>query len=196
MATIGGPQAAAPGRMTEIQRRLTSAVLYASIAAEGPPQRLNHTEVSHDGDPTAFIGLDTHKNSIAAAIADDGRDGEVRFYGEIANTPEAIGKLAKKLSDKYDCLHFCYEAGPCGYGVHRQLIVLGHQCVVVPPSHVPTKNGNRVKNDRRDAINLARLHRAGELSAIWVPDVGHEAIRDLVRARTRRWRMSVAVVNS
>jgi transposase len=133
---------------------------------------------------TAFIGLDTHKNSIAAAIADDGRDGEIRFFGEIANTPFAVEKLAKRLASKYGDLHFCYEAGPCGYGVHRQLVEMGHRCAVVSPSHIPTKNGNRVKNDRRDAISLARLHRASELAAIWVPDVGHEAVRDLVRART------------
>jgi transposase len=133
---------------------------------------------------TAFIGLDTHKSTIAAAIASDGREGDVRFYGEIANTPDAIAKLAKKLSSKYDDLLFCYEAGPCGYCVHRQLTGMGHQCSVVAPSHVPTKNGNRVKNDRRDAISLARLHRAGELTPIWVPDAAHEAIRDLVRTRT------------
>lgn len=133
---------------------------------------------------TAFIGLDTHKNTISAAIASDGRDGEVRFYGEIANTPVAVEKLAKKLSSKHDDLHFCYEAGPCGYGVQRQLTGMGHQCVVIAPSHVPIKNGVRVKNDRRDAISLARLHRAGELTPIWVPDAAHEAIRDLVRART------------
>jgi transposase len=132
----------------------------------------------------AFIGLDTHKNSIATAIASDGRDGEVRFYGEIANTPAAIEKLAKRLAKSHGHLHFCYEAGPCGYGVHRQLTELGHHCMVVSPSHVPTKNGNRIKNDRRDAISLARLHRAGELTAIWVPDAAHEAVRDLVRART------------
>lgn len=132
---------------------------------------------------TVFIGLDTHKNSIAAAIASDGREGEVRFYGEIANTPVAIERLAKKLSGKYEHLNFCYEAGPCGYGVHRQLTEMGHKCMVVAPSHVPVKNGDRVKNDRRDAINLARLHRAGELTAVWVPDTAHEAIRDLVRAR-------------
>lgn len=133
---------------------------------------------------TAFIGLDTHKNSIAAAIASDGRDGDVRFYGEIANTPDSIEKLAKKLAGKHERLHFCYEAGPCGYGVHRQLTEMGHQCMVVAPSHIPLKNGNRVKNDRRDAVNLARLHRAGELTKVWVPDMAHEAIRDLVRART------------
>ena len=133
---------------------------------------------------TVFVGLDTHKNSISAAIASEGRDGEVRFYGDIANTSEAVSKLAKKLASKYDHLHFCYEAGPCGYGLHRQLTGLGHQCMVVSPSHIPTKNGNRVKNDRRDAIALARLHRAGELTAVWVPDTAHEAVRDLVRART------------
>ena len=80
-------------------------------------------------------------------------------------------------------LRFCYEAGACGYGIQRQLTEAGHECVVVTPSLIPRKPGDRVKTDRRDAINLAKLHRAGELSSVWVPDPAHEPIRDLVRAR-------------
>jgi transposase len=134
-------------------------------------------------DHTAFIGLDTHKDSIAVAIAEDGRGGEVRYYGQIANEPAAVLKLVKKLASRYERLRFCYEAGPCGYGLQRQIAGLGHECVVISPSHTPTKKGIRVKNDRRDAQELARLHRSGDLTSIWVPDAAHEAIRDLVRAR-------------
>ena len=88
-----------------------------------------------------------------------------------------------KLARKHARLSFCYEAGPCGNGVHRQLLQAGHACSVVAPSLIPRRAGDRVKTDRRDAVSLAQLHRAGELSAIWVPDAAHEAMRDLVRAR-------------
>lgn len=132
---------------------------------------------------TAFIGLDTHKETIAIAIAEDGRDGEVRYYGQITNEPSAIQKVVKKLAGSYAKLFFCYEAGPCGYGVQRQITELRHGCVVIAPSQTPTKKGVRVKNDRRDALELARLHRAGDLTPIWIPDEAHEAMRDLVRAR-------------
>ena len=134
-------------------------------------------------DFTAFIGLDTHKKTIAVAIAADGRDGEVRYFGEIANDPAAVDKMVKRLSVKYRQLRFCYEAGPCGYGLQRQLTALGHECIVVAPTHIAPLKSDRIKNDRRDALGLARLHRAGELTKIWVPDDAHEAIRDLVRAR-------------
>lgn len=80
-------------------------------------------------------------------------------------------------------MHFCYEAGPCGYGLRRQLLEMGHDCIVVAPSLIPVKAGDRVKTDRRDAVMLAKLHRAGELTAVWVPDAAHEAMRDVVRAR-------------
>jgi transposase len=133
---------------------------------------------------TAFIGLDTHKETIAVAIAEEGRDGEVRYFGQIANEPAAVLKLVKKLAGKYAKLFFCYEAGPCGYALQRHITCLGHDCTVISPSHTPTKKGVRVKNDRRDALELARLHRAGDLTSIWVPDEAHEAMRDLVRART------------
>jgi len=92
-------------------------------------------------------------------------------------------KLVKNLACRYGKLFFCYEAGPCGYGLQRQITGFGHDCVVISPSHTPTKKGVRVKTDRRDAQALARLHRAGDLTPIWVPDEAHEAIRDLVRSR-------------
>jgi transposase len=131
----------------------------------------------------AFVGLDTSKLRNSVAIADAGRAGEIRFLGEIDNTPAAIGKLVKKLAAKYDRVTFCYEAGPTGYGVYRQIRGLGHDCIVAAPSLIPKKPGDRVKNNRRDAVSLAKLLRAGELTAVWVPDRGHEAMRELTRAR-------------
>jgi transposase len=107
----------------------------------------------------------------------------VRYFGEIRNTPEAMAKLVKLLRKGEAQLSFCYEAGPCGYGIHRQLSDLGWACQVVAPSLIPKKAGERVKTDRRDALSLARLHRAGELTAVWVPDGAQEALRDLTRAR-------------
>jgi transposase len=132
---------------------------------------------------TMFIGLDVHKATIAVAIAEGGRREAARYFGEIENTPAALSKLAKKYGRANARLSFCYEAGPCGYGVHRHLVGLGHECSVVAPSLIPKRAGDRVKTDRRDAVALAQLHRAGELSAVWVPDAAHEAMRDLVRAR-------------
>ena len=136
-----------------------------------------------DGDREVFIAFDSAKLKNAVAVAEAGRAGEVRYLGEIANTPEAVGKLVAKLAGKYDKLHFCYEAGPTGYGLYRQIVALGHACVVGAPSLIPKRPGDRVKTNRRDAVTLAKLSRAGELTAVWVPDVVHEAIRDLVRAR-------------
>ena len=130
-----------------------------------------------------YVGLDVHKDTIAVALAEAGVRGDVREYGKIANTPTALKALATKLSRGGRQLLFCYEAGPCGYGIQRQLSHSGHDCVVVAPSLIPRKPGDRIKTDRRDAISLAKLHRAGELTAVWVPDPAHEAIRDLVRAR-------------
>jgi transposase len=131
----------------------------------------------------AFVGFDTSKLRNAVAIADGGRGGEVRFYGEIENTPAATAKLVRKLAAKYQRLTFCYEAGPTGYGLHRQITGLGFECVVVAPSLIPKRPGDRVKTNRRDAIGLAKLLRADELTAVWVPDERHEAMRDLTRAR-------------
>ncbi len=129
-----------------------------------------------------YVGLDVHKETIAVSVAEaDG--GEVRYIGEIANTPEAIEKLVKQLRKGGANLSFCYEAGPCGYVIYRQLTDLGWDCQVVAPSLIPKKAGDRVKTDRRDSLSLARLHRAGELTAVWVPDGAQEALRDLTRAR-------------
>lgn len=130
-----------------------------------------------------FVGLDVHKATVSVAIAEEGRGGEVRSIGTVANEAGQISKLVERLSKGGRQLHFCYEAGPCGYGLHRQLTGLGHECIVVAPSLIPMKAGDRVKTDRRDAVMLAKLHRAGELTAVWVPDDAHEAMRDLVRAR-------------
>jgi transposase len=127
-----------------------------------------------------FVGLDVHAETIAVAVAEQG--GEVRALGVIPNRVESIRKLVKKLGP-VERLRFCYEAGPTGYVVYWQLAALGAKCDVVAPTLVPVKSGERVKTDRRDALKLARNHRAGELTPVWVPDAAHEALRDLVRAR-------------
>lgn len=129
-----------------------------------------------------YVGLDVHKETIAVSVA-EGNGGEVRYLGEIANTPETIEKLLRQLRKNSATLSFCYEAGPCGYGLHRQLTDLGWECQVVAPSLIPKKAGDRVKTDRRDSLSLARLYRAGELTAVRVPDGEQEALRDLTRAR-------------
>ena len=130
-----------------------------------------------------FVGLDVHKATVAIAVAEGARGGEVRQLGAIPNRADHIAKLVEKLGKGGRRLNFCYEAGPCGYGLHRQLTDLGHDCIVVAPSLIPMKAGDRVKTDRRDAVMLAKLHRAGELTAVWVPDGAHEAMRDLIRGR-------------
>ncbi|GAC1667218.1 MAG: IS110 family transposase [Candidatus Dormibacteraceae bacterium] len=127
-----------------------------------------------------FIGLDVHAETIAVAVAEP--TGELRSVGVIPNRPESIRKLVKKLGP-VELLRVCYEAGPTGYVVYWQLTALGVPCEVVAPTLVPVKPGDRVKTDRRDALKLARSYRAGDLTAVWVPDAAHEALRDLVRAR-------------
>src|SRR5713101_5532222 len=114
-------------------------------------------------DRITYVGLDVHKDSIVVAVAAGGLRGEVREYGRIANTSAALDRLLRKLGGDGMTLRFCYEAGPCGYDIYRRLSARGHECVVVAPSLIP--------------------NRAGELTGVWVPDVGHEAMRDLVRAR-------------
>ena len=134
-------------------------------------------------DSEVYVGLDTSKLKISVAIAEAGRDGEVRFYGDIDSATEAAERLVSKLAKRHSKLSFCYEAGPTGYGLYRQIKALGHECIVVAPSLIPKRAGDRVKTNRRDALTLAKLHRAGELTPVWVPDPGHEAVRELVRAR-------------
>ena len=132
---------------------------------------------------TTYVAMDTHKKTISIALADGGRRGETRFVGEIQNRPDNVAKMVDRLAKKHGKLAFCYEAGPCGYGLYRQLTLLGHDCVVVAPSLIPTRPGDRVKTDRRDAVTQASLFRSGELTPVWVPDDAHEAMRDLCRAR-------------
>lgn len=127
-----------------------------------------------------YVGLDVHAETIAIAVAES--DGTVRELGTIPNRPEAVRKLMAKLGAPA-VLRVCYEAGPTGYTLYWQLLGLGIECAVIAPSLIPTKAGDRVKTDRKDAVRLARCHRAGELTAVWVPDAKTEAVRDLVRAR-------------
>jgi len=127
-----------------------------------------------------FVGLDVHARTIAAAIAE--REQEVRDIGCIPNEDGSIRKLVKKLNEG-GAWTACYEAGPTGYTLYWQLTKLGVPCAVIAPTLVPTKPGDRVKTDRRDARRLASSFRARELTPVWVPDAAHEALRDLVRAR-------------
>ncbi|MCC5967800.1 MAG: IS110 family transposase [Natronohydrobacter sp.] len=138
---------------------------------------------------STFIGLDVHMATISVAVARGKRSGEVRHWGKVPHRPDHVRKLVEKLAADRRRLHLCYEAGSCGYSLYRQLVEMGHDCIVVAPSLIPVKAGDRVKTDRRDAVMLAKLHRAGELTAIWVPDAAHEAMRDLVRARATAMRV-------
>jgi transposase len=132
-------------------------------------------------DSTKYVGLDVSKEKIAVAVADEGRE-KPRYYGMIPHTLEAIRKLFKKLGNAEE-LQVCYEAGPTGYGLYRLCLSLGIACDVIAPGLIPQKPGDRVKTDRRDAIRLAQLFRAGELTSVYVPTEEDEALRDLVRAR-------------
>ncbi|MGQ7889826.1 IS110 family transposase [Paenibacillus sp. WC2504] len=132
-------------------------------------------------DYTKFVGLDVSKDSISVAVADTER-GEPRFLGNIPHTPEAIRKCMRKLGTS-EQLHVCYEAGPTGYALFRFLISIGIDCIVVAPTLIPKRAGDRVKTDRRDSLKLAKHLRFGELTPVWTPDEDHEALRDLVRAR-------------
>ena len=133
--------------------------------------------------PILYVGLDVHARKIAVATADEDRRGEVRQHSIIANTTTALESLVKKLSAGRE-LRVCYEAGPCGYVIARQMEKKGIPCTVAAPSLIPRGPGDRIKTDRRDAQLLARLHRAGELTAVHIPDETDEAMRDLCRART------------
>jgi transposase len=128
-----------------------------------------------------FVGLDVHKATIAVATAEP--DGTVIEHGAMPNDPSSVIKLVKRLAKPGVTLKVAYEAGPTGYALHRQLTGLGVECVVVAPSLIPRRPGDRVKTDQRDAVMLARLLRRGDLTPLWVPDEAHEALRNLVRSR-------------
>jgi len=135
-----------------------------------------------------YVGLDVHKDTIAVAVA-EGDGSDPFFYGTIQNSPGWIRRFLKKLSPHGEVVAFFYEAGPCGYGLYRQLTSLGHECAVVSPSLIPRKPGDRVKTDRRDSVMLARAGRAGDLTPVWVPGPDQEAMRDLTRVREDLKRM-------
>jgi transposase len=130
---------------------------------------------------TGFVGLDAHAESTAIGFAEAGRE-VPRFVGtvgpKLAEIKKALGKLGEPRT-----LLIVYEAGPCGYGLARELSAQGYRCEVVAPSRIPRRPGERIKTDRRDALKLASLARAGELVAVTIPDERDEAIRDLSRAR-------------
>jgi transposase len=132
---------------------------------------------------TLFVGLDSHKDFISVAYAPEVRSADVIFVGRIGPRTCDIDKLVRRLQSKAKRLVFTYEAGPCGYGLYRHLTRKGYECIVAAPSLVPRKAGDRVKTNRRDAIQLARLLRSGDLTPVYVPGVEDEAIRDLCRAR-------------
>ena len=130
-----------------------------------------------------FVGIDVAKLRNAIAVADSGRSGEIRYLGEFDADEATMRRVVKRLASKHEHVAFCYEAGPTGYGLYRLIRSMGFECTVVAPSLIPRRPGDHVKTNRRDAVGLARLLRAGELTAVWVPDESHEAMRDLVRAR-------------
>jgi transposase len=131
---------------------------------------------------TLFVGLDVHKETIAVAYVAEEREAEVVSLGSIGTRQGAIDKLMRKLQAKGKPLHFVYEAGPCGYWLYRYLMKKKLRCWVVAPSQIPKKAGERVKTDRREAVQLARLLRAGDLTPVSIPSVEDEALRDVVRA--------------
>jgi len=130
-----------------------------------------------------YVGLDVHKDTVTVAVAEEGRQGEVRIYGQVSSDLRAVEKALRKIGADGGSLHVAYEAGPTGFVLQRRLAQLGWDCVVVAPSKTLGAKGKRLKTDRRDAEMLARLHRAGELTAVYVPDLADEAVRDLTRAR-------------
>jgi transposase len=168
--------------------RLTS-VGFAGLAFLGPEPPVEFTVNARSrrsamAEPTTlFVGLDVHKESIAVAHASPDRASDVVYVGQIGTREADLDKLLRRLHSRASRLVVAYEAGPCGYGLYRRLTEKRVSCLVVAPSLVPKKPGERVKTDRRDAAQLARLLRSGDLTSIYVPTVDDEAIRDLSRAR-------------
>jgi len=140
-----------------------------------------------DTTPALYIGLDVHKEKTSVAIADPGAKGEIRHHGEVSTTQIALDRLIRGIAKNREIplsrISVCYEAGGCGMWIARMLMKMKVPCTVIAPSLIPTKSGDHVKTDKKDAIKLARLHRAGELVSVFVPDETDEAVRDLCRAR-------------
>src|SRR3954463_3818883 len=168
-APWGGVAASLPGGSEEVRRPCPGTVKLLALgrASTMPVRRSSvrpHGRLSRTGSREAYVGIDVAKSRNAVAIAEEGQDGEVRYLGEFDVTPESMRRLVTRLAAKYGRVHFCYEAGPTGYGLHRLIMFLGHPCTVVAPSLIPRKPSDRVKTNRRDAMTLARLLRAGELT--------------------------------
>lgn len=144
-------------------------------------------KTNSDTTPALYIGLDVHKEKTSVAVADPGSDGEVRLHGEVQTSQVALDRVIRRIAKNHAIpvsrLSVCYEAGGCGMWIARMLMKMKVPCTVIAPSLIPTKSGDHVKTDKKDAIKLARLHRAGELVSVFVPNETDEAIRDLCRAR-------------
>jgi transposase len=167
----------APGKPEQSRKRQTGAKAGRGAVENGFMQSKRMKKL-------LYLGLDVHKDTIAMALAEPERNGEVRSYGTISNDLHGLERLMAKFKRQGRDLRVCYEAGPCGFVLARRLAQLHIECLVAAPSLLPKKSGERIKNDQRDAIKLARLHRAGDLTAVHVPDATDEAVRDLCRART------------
>jgi transposase len=129
-----------------------------------------------------YVGLDTSKKSIQVAMFKPGEKDAVDW--QEANDTRGVKRLVKRLKREAPGeLRTCYEAGPCGYALQRQLRAAGVECVVVAPSLIPVKPGERVKTDRRDARKLGEFLRAGTLTEVHPPTPEQEAARDLCRCR-------------
>src|SRR4051794_7510450 len=142
------------------------------VAPDGPVPSLTQRGRAMPQDSAVFVGLDTSKMKISVALAEAGRHGEVRFLGDVDHTPEAVRRLVAKLAGKYGRLLFCYEAGPTGYGLQRQICALGHDCAVIAPPLIPKRPGGRGKTNRRGALPPARLPRPGQPPRHWGPHPG------------------------
>ena len=155
--------------------RLLTNVARGAVPQAGGRTRVDSSEV--------FVGMDVSKDRRAVAAADSGRDGEVRFYREIGSDGASVCRFVRRLEQSGARLRFRYEADPTGYGLQRLIEGMGHESAVIAPSLIPRRPGERVKTNRRDAVTLVHLFRAGEFNEIWTPDETHEAMRDLVRVR-------------